>query len=345
MSETTNSSEETVRPSSPQPNTTESTMQVSSVEDESSQLMSRMSIGSPESHDAERSRSSPSQWSSDSRDPLPQTIRSSSGQGDKYKVIPVLVTNNLQLIEWKMDKHHNPIFTSESEKERIQCGRHQSAVKHSAFWLSPVRYQPSNIELDVYRTVQIDHIPKECQAKDVLNEICWGVVESIQLVDVGKIKGPQGLMPAPHQFARIVFVKERHASKFQRYAHNKPLTMSGQPVRVYVQMEPTFPRTEEADEAIFENGMTRILSVFGLTGRLENELPAFLKRYGVPDLVSLRTQSHRPQGDEHDRFENKTVMEFRSIVHAYRAFGVMRNGGYQDAVGFMVEPDYCARFA
>jgi hypothetical protein len=267
------------------------------------------------------------------------TIRPSSGVGDNYSVIPVSMTNYVAPIFWKLDRDHNPLFKSTLEKETIQRNAEQAGTRHSEFWVHPVRYEPVIEEANVLRTVQIDHIPRHLGIQDVLREVCWGMIESIQLIDVGNIRGPQVLMPAPYKFARIVFHKARHATFFQRYSHNKPLTMAGQQVRVYVQMEPTYPRTAEVDEAIFARGLTRILSVFGLTGGGIDLLPAYLKSKGL-DLVSLEKRDHE---DATHRFESKTVMEFRSVLHAFRAFRAMENGGYEGVEMFFVEPDYCAR--
>ncbi len=346
MSETSNSSEETVRPSSAQRRDMGlSTLREAGIKDDPAELTSNMSLESTAFHDAERAGICGNQSSddvSDTGDASLANVRPSSGPGDNYKVIPVSMTNYLEGIDWNMSKEYNPVFASDSERDAMQRSLDPRGLRHSTFWQHPVRYEPSVRELNVLRTVQIDHIPKSCDVKDVLDEVRWGMVESIQLIDIGNLKGPQGSMPAPFNFARIVFVKERQASQFHRYAHNKALTIGGQQVRVYLQYEPTYPRLSEVDEAIYDKNMTRILSVFGLTHSGRYHLPGFLERRGS-DLISLELRPHDIQGDENDDYEIKTVMEFRSILHACRALEAMKNGGYPCAVGFMVEPDYCAR--
>jgi hypothetical protein len=269
---------------------------------------------------------------------LPQ-IRPSSGEGDNYNVIPVSMNNYLALVHWKMTQDRNPLFKSALEKERIQHSADQAGMGRSEFWVHPVRYEPALEELNVLRTVQIDHIPRHLGVQEVLREVCCGKIESIQLVDVGNIRGPEVLTPAPYKFARVVFQEAGDASSFQQYSHAKALTMAGQQVRVYLQMEPTYPRTAEVDEAIFELGLTRILSVFGLTDGRIDLLPAYLKSKGL-DLVSLAKRNHRAESNIE---KSKTVMEFRSVLHALRALRAMEKGGYQGAADFMVEPDYCAR--
>lgn len=320
-------------------------MPESDLEDDPTSLMHTTSLESTAVHDAESTGISSHPWSDDfgiAGDAVLQDIRPSSGAGDNYNVIPVRMTNYLEVIDWKMTKDHNLAFNSDLEKDVAQRSRFQSDMRHSPFWLHPVRYLPSIREPNIYRTVQIDHIPKDCDVKDVLDEVCWGIVESIQLVDVGNIRGPQGAMPAPYKFARIVFFKEIQACRFQRYAHDKPLTILGQQVRVYIQMEPTYPRLAEVDEALFEKEMTRILSVFGLTDHARDQLPAFLQGRGV-ELISQEVRPHENEEDENDHFDSKTTMEFRSVLHAFRALKAMQHGGYPRAIGFMVEPDYCAR--
>lgn len=333
-----------------------STMPNSGLEEELMEAMSDMSLDTSAVHDAGATGIHSKRRSSDTGNDCGAddagavgvaslgNLRQSSGPGDNYEVFPVSLTDYLDVIHWKVSQRFNPVFNSNLEKEAIQRGRDQTEVRHSPFWLHPVRYEPSISEPNTLRTVHIDHIPKHCSMQELLLELCWGAVESIQLVDVGNLKGPQGPMPAPYKFARIVYVKEKYAIKFQDWAHNKPLTIAGEPVRVYLQMEPTYPRMAEVDEAIFELKMTRILSVFGLTSRATEQLPAFLKTRGL-DLVSLEVRPHDFEEDENARTENKTMMEFRSILHAFRALNAMRDGGYEGARSFMIEPDYCAREA
>jgi hypothetical protein len=344
MSETSNSSEETVRPSSPQrqriglPPRPEPDPR-----DGPTQLTSDMSLESTAFDDADDTGIHGSRWSGNADNVSRSRIRPSSVAGDHYNVIPISMTNYLQPVYWKTSRNHNPVFRSDDEKEQIQRSRDQQGVRHSEFWVHPVRYEPAINEPNVHRTVQIDHIPKEATIHQVLKEVCWGTIDSIQLVDIGNFKGDQGfLKPAPGKFARVVFYKDGFASNFQRYAHNKPLTILGQQVRVYVQMEHTYPRTAEADEAIFDEGLTRILTVFGLDGSGRDQLPAFLKKHGV-NLLSWQLRHHFSRGDENDIYAEKTVLEFRSILHAFRAFKAMRNGGYENAIAFKPERDYCAR--
>jgi hypothetical protein len=274
---------------------------------------------------------------------LPATLlnlRPSGGQGDNYNIIPVSMTNYVVPICWKMSQGRNPLFKSALAKQRIQSSAEQADMRRSEFWLHPVRYEPALEEPNVLRTVQIDHIPRHLGVQEVLREVCCGKIESIQLVDLGHIRGPQVLMPAPYQFARIVFHQARDASRFQQYSHAKPLTLAGQQVRVYLQLEPTYPRTAEVDEAIFDLGLTRILSVFGLTDPAVELLPPYLKSKGL-ELVSLAQRSHKDERNGGEK--RKTVLEFRSVLHALRALRAMEKGGYAGAKEFMVEPDYCAR--
>lgn len=274
----------------------------------------------------------------------PPKIRPSSGAGDNYNVIPVSMMNYLQPIYWKIGRDQNPLFRSELEKEKFQRRGDQQGQRHSAFWVHSVRYEPPVDEPNALRTVQIDHIPRNVEIQEVLMELCWGVIESIQLFDIGKVRGTEGLAPAPFKFARVVFIMADRAAQFARYAYNKPLKIGGQPVRVYVQMEPTYPRTAEIDAAIFDKGMTRILSVFGLTEEARAQLPTFLKQHGL-DLVSCELRSHDTSAHPNLKFATKVLMEFRSILHAFRALQAMENGGFKTAAAFMIETDYCARAA
>ncbi|ERF75059.1 hypothetical protein EPUS_04841 [Endocarpon pusillum Z07020] len=271
-------------------------------------------------------------------------IRPSSGAGDNYNVIPVSMMNYLQPIDWKIGRDQKPLFQSELEKENFQRRGDQQGQRHSEFWVHSVRYEPPVDEPNALRTVQIDHIPRNVEVQEVLRELCWGVIESIQLVDIGNVRGTEGLTPAPFKFARVVFIMADCAAQFARYAHNKSLTIGGQPVRVYVQMEPTYPRTAEVGAAIFDKGMTRILSVFGLTEEARAQLPTFLKQHGL-DLVYCDLRSHDTSVQGTHMFTTKVVMEFRSILHALRAFEAMEDGGFKSAAAFMIETDYCARAA
>ncbi|KAF7513755.1 hypothetical protein GJ744_007806 [Endocarpon pusillum] len=275
----------------------------------------------------------------------PPKIRPSSGAGDNYNVFPVSMMNYLQPIYWKIGRDQNPLFQSELEKENFQRSGDQQGQRHSEFWVHSVRYEPPVDEPNALRTVQIDHIPRNIEVQEVLREVCCGEVESIQLVDIGNVRGTEGLAPAPFKFARVVFIMADCAAKFARYAYNKPLTIGGQPVRVYVQMEPTYPRTAEIGAAIFDKRMTRILSVFGLTDVARAQLPTFLKQRGL-DLVRYYVRSHdTSSARDHLEFATRVVMEFRSILHALRALQAMEDGGFETAEEFMIETDYCARAA
>ncbi len=250
--------------------------------------------------------------------------------------------NYLGAIDWKMSKEHRPLFASEEAKNALQFCHENVASRNSQFWVHGLRYEPNIDEPNIHRTVQIDHIPKECGVLDVLKQICFGDVESIQLVDFGRIKGPEGLAPCPHLFARVVFIETENASNFIQYAFHKPLTIGGRQVRVYMQIEATHPRTPEVDDTIFGLGMLRIFSVFGETRLEPAPLLEFLERRCRFDVISLKDEAHQPQGDDNDRFKVKTVLEFRSIVQARRAYEAMKKN-YIAVVSFMLEPDYCAR--
>jgi hypothetical protein len=275
--------------------------------------------------------------------PSGTNLRPSSGPGDNYNVIPIQMRNYLRAVDWKMSRDHNPLFISDFEKYLLQTNEINVPWKNSPLWTYGLRYEPPVDEPDTHRTVQIDHIPKETTVQELLREVCYGAVESIQLFDIGRIPGPEGLMPCPYKFARVVFIKNENATKFEQYACRKPLTIRGQLVRVYVQMEPTYPRTPEVDETIFVMGMYRILSVFGMNSVERYRLPEFIRRFLRVELVSLQERPNEPRGDDNDRFKTKTVMEFRSVLHARKAFERMKDGGYYGVAGFMTEPDYCAR--
>lgn len=254
--------------------------------------------------------------------------------GDGYKVIPIKMTNRLDIIDWKMSAEHNPLFASIAEKNLAQRISNGSDVQNGLFWVHLVRYEPQIAEMNKHRTVHIDHIPKHCNVTDVLREIRFGSIESINLCDIGMLRGRKGPTPASYQFARIVFLQEQKASDFQRWAHEKPLLIGGRPVRVYVEMEPTYPRHPEVSEALAQFGMRRIFSIIGLTKSQRMRLPEFIRQIGNFAPVSIE------QSSEND---GKTTLEFRSILHAYRVLRAVDAGEYQFANGFQIEEDYCRR--
>lgn len=250
--------------------------------------------------------------------------------------------NYLAPIDWKMSKHHRPLFTSDFEKNILQFCQGNILSRNKQFWVHDLRYEPKLDEPNTHRTVQIDHIPKGTGVLDVLKEVCYGDVESIQLFDMGRMKGPEGLMSCPYLFARVIFIETENATNFIQYALRKPLVISGKQVRVYMQMEATYPRTPQVDKTIFDWGMLRIFSVFGETRLDPRPLLDFLQRDCRFDVISCKQEAHQPQGDETDRFESKTILEFRSVLQARKAYDALAED-YPDVVSFMLEPDYCAR--
>jgi hypothetical protein len=338
MADPDDSCNEISRPNTAQhPNIEPSAIPASSTVIDSTAFMDATTLEPSALHDAGSIVFSDIQWSGRPSGVAVPNIRPSTFPGDDYNVIPVQVINYHQNLDWKMSRDGNPVFSSVLEKESIQRNVDQAGARHAAFWTHSVRYEPSFSEPNIYRTVQIDHIPKAAEIKDILNEVCFGKIESVQLVDIGNVKGPQGPRPSPHKFARIVYIEEDDASRFQRYAHNKPLLIFGQPVRVYVQMAPTYPRTEEVDGAISRLGMSRILGIVGLTAEQRQGLPTFLWKRGL-DLVALEL---RPVS-ENDLSVIKVVMEFRSILHAILAQRALGSDN-QQAIRFVMEADYCER--
>lgn len=347
MSVASNDSDETVRPSSAQRRGFKSDIKESNAQDDPTELMDKLSVEPKEYPDLGKPGTRfYAQFTEaeilSTTDPIP-----SNSSRDKLKAIRVSMKNYLEPVYWNMSRALNPLFSSNAEKEAIQRGSDQRGAKNSDFWVHSLRYEPSVAEPEIYRTVQIDNIPREVGIQTVLREVCLGMIESIQLVDIPYVKPIRGQARLPHKFARIVFVKEKYADRFQRYAHDKPLEMGGKQVRVYVQMEPTYPRSAELSDIIYQMGLSRIMSVFGLNDELRDELPEFLMRSGL-GLVRLEERDHDgvteySENSKCDQFDTKTVMEFRSVKDAHRAWEVMKDGGFKDAVDFMIEPDYCAR--
>ena len=224
--------------------------------------------------------------------------------GGGHQVFPVNVPQPPCFVQWKIHPSH--VFKSEEEKDMIQQSSDQENVRTSVFWLHPVRFEPAIDEPNVRRTIQIDHLPLECTEKDILSTLRYGKVESIVLVRFGHLNTKD---------ARIVFTRERSASLFARYANQQHLTIHGKPVRVYHQEEPTYPHNPEVDTAVYILQMSRIISTLGQLGMI---------RIGG-DLLDVKVD-----GD-------KTTMEFRSILQAYKAKLTL------EAYGFQIsrEPDYC----
>lgn len=242
--------------------------------------------------------------------------RPSSNGGD-YQVVPLNLVYFFPEINWNLKA--NQIFSSSAEKNKFQLEEDQYDSRFSSFWLHPVRYQPDPTEPNTCRTVQVDNLPLNCNEKDVLSIIHHGKVESIQLVHMGRLRG---LKAAPFKNARIVFTREHSASLFS--CDTQKLTVLGQRIRVYQQLEPTYPRTPAADEAVYTHKMTRIISIpsFGLNTAT---VAAALRQFGITGLLELSSQ------------EGKTVLEFGSILRAYKALQTLEIRG----VKVEKESDYC----
>ena len=221
-------------------------------------------------------------------------------------------------IKWKVNKE-NPIFEEDDLFRTLNS--QPFGTRHEIFWKHPVRYLDYDSK-NIFRTVMIDYIPADATYNDVLDEICSGSLEKIEMVpSIGDALN--------YQTARVVFNFELGASTTANFARDHGMKIKGQKVRVWQVLTQTYPKNFQLEREVFENGFTRVLIINNASQEALSTLPTKLERFKSSIVAFSET------------FDRYPMIEFTSVVFAIKAMQVlMSDHNFHDAE-FDFDEDPC----
>ncbi|KAJ0422183.1 hypothetical protein BJY00DRAFT_311246 [Aspergillus carlsbadensis] len=127
-----------------------------------------------------------------------------------------------------------------------------------------LRYIPSVLDHDVYRTVRIDELPRDIKINEIL-PLVKGEIYEARFAITTAITG--------YNTAMITFVTEKDAVEFLASPDSRRLPGKVVPVHT-----PTYPITADMGSLIKESGYTRFLGVFQYRQSLKQEVTRVLTR-------------------------------------------------------------------
>lgn len=226
---------------------------------------------------------------------------------------------------WLLNKE-NPVFASEEEKWEAIGGSGIVWIRNSPFATHPVRYLPEDAVSDrnAYRTVMIDEIPIGTTMKDVLAQIRGGALESLQLLP------PLGRVTS-FMTARVVFLHETAADAMKERHQNTPFRINGALVRVWKPIDPTYPLSNEIDDAIWgEEEASRILLIGNTNDYLFGMLPEKLARLNL----------HRRVIDYSWTWDGYASIEFADVKGAFKFMQELKKDRNFYGADFRYDRDY-----
>lgn len=221
-------------------------------------------------------------------------------------------------IKWAINKE-NPALEEEDIPELLRSQPYGTSF--DVFWKHPVRYLDHDSK-NIFRTVMIDYIPADATCQDVLDEICSGSLEKIELV-------PSIANTAKYQTARVVFNFELGASTTANFARDHGMRIKGQTVRVWQVLTQTYPKNSQLDQDVFDRGFTRLLIINNASQEALATLSTKLKWFKTSIVCFSKTYDGYP------------LIEFASVASAARAMRLlMRDPNFREAE-FDFDEDPC----
>ncbi|KAL2801871.1 hypothetical protein BJX63DRAFT_438395 [Aspergillus granulosus] len=155
------------------------------------------------------------------------------------------------------------------DEEYSAFGNKSNILAHKPFvdlWIFHygIRYIPSGLDSNVYRTIRIDELPREITIDEVLPFI-GGEIYEARLANTTAMTG--------FNTAIITFVTEEDAIEFLASPKSKKLPGKVVPINT-----PTYPMSADTETLIKESGYTRCLGVFQDRQSLKREITHFLTR-------------------------------------------------------------------
>ena len=221
-------------------------------------------------------------------------------------------------IKWHVTKE-NPIY----DEDEFSMWGVPRQTRGEIFYKHPVRYlEYGDNDKNIFRTVMIDSIPEEATYEDVVEQVCGGSLEKIELVrSVG--------VNARGKTARVVFNFELGASTTANYARDHGMVIKGQPVRVWQIITPTYPKNKELDRNVFDNCFTRILIINNASRDALDTIPQKLYQFQNSIVRYSKT------------FDRYPSVEFTSIATAVKAMYLLLTDPIFAGAEFDFDDDYC----
>ena len=221
-------------------------------------------------------------------------------------------------IKWVIN-NENPVF-DEDDLDASFYGQPRG-YRDEVFWQHPVRYLNYDGK-NLFRTVMIDYIPADATYLDVVTEIHAGSLEKVELVPaIGKTNN--------YQTARVVFNFELGASTTANYARDHGLKIKGHPVRVWQVLTQTYPKSQEVEEFVFQDGFTRILLINNASPEALSCLTKKLECFKASIIEISRT------------FDGYDYIEFTSVATAVKAMKLLMHDSRFLGAEFDFDEDPC----
>ncbi|KAL8800582.1 MAG: hypothetical protein Q9182_005093 [Xanthomendoza sp. 2 TL-2023] len=148
-------------------------------------------------------------------------------------------------------------YTMNEEDRELAIANHQRFARDGkslpGFFKFGIRFHPSSVMEDNFRTVIIDNLPPTLSISTLLSQVRGGAILDIKLLNTTTIHG--------HSSALITFVHEHAAKTFEERARTTPLHFNGVQARVVLLPTPTWPIPDNIHTGISQHGHTRCIQI------------------------------------------------------------------------------------
>ncbi|KAL8808731.1 MAG: hypothetical protein Q9200_004082, partial [Gallowayella weberi] len=211
-------------------------------------------------------------------------------------------------------------YTMDKEERAFAITDHHRLARDKkslpAFFKFGIRFHPSSVMEDSFRTVIIDNLPPNLSVSTLLLQVRGGAVMDAQLLNTTSIHGRSS--------ALITFVRERAARIFEERARTMSLHFAGIRARVVLLPTPTWPMPYDLQASILQHGHTRCIEVHNFP---QNLSPSALEQnlHMCPSITPNRIERSEL------RSNNILELHFTSIKYAAiaRAIISQQTGPYQ----------------
>lgn len=210
-------------------------------------------------------------------------------------------------IHWAMDR----LFDNDVEELAALTNPKNELSNHGRLadqWVFQygLRYKPEPGESNVYRTVKIEELPLDVRMDQVLGQVCCGDVFSAQLLNTKEITG--------YHTAIVIFLQQRQAENFARYAVTEGIFINGTRLKVTVLDTPTYPMSAELETLIWHEGYTRCVALYNFREELMEVLQFVIQHSICGNYIECIEDGWN---------KNEICLRFHSIKIAAKAFDLL----------------------
>ena len=224
------------------------------------------------------------------------------------------------------------IFHSSKEREDAALLNRSiggsSELRYPDFFKHGIRFDPSDNERDIYRTVIVSSLSPDIKLGTLLGHVRGGSVVDVKLLDTVKITGMKS--------ALITFLHEYAAMTFEDYTKNHPVIINGVTAQVHVVSTPTWPMRIPLRKAIFDHHHTRCLRVINFPEQISPQ------RFRA-DLNTCMKMDFERVIYMHKRKDGVLELHFSSVDWAGHAFGMLSSYRAYRGCTPLFAPDPCAQ--